>query len=218
MIAANGASRDRGQAFPIYIVVVTGLLFAAFAFAVVGMAGATRSEAQGAADAAALAAAREVRDNAFLGLDLLALKQGDWEDIVRGDRLGAKAGCAEAHAFAALNDATVTCESNIPEFTVTATTNDAVGKSVIPASETARGVATAKALIEPRCSLKAGPSPTPTPTPSPSPSPGGGGGTPAPPASIDFQCRGGAVVTLDPANPGSLIKLARKLFSVRLTD
>ncbi|MFJ4778685.1 pilus assembly protein TadG-related protein [Streptomyces sp. NPDC088762] len=207
-------SQDRGQAFPIYVVVVTGLLFAALAFVAVGMAGATRSEAQGAADAAALAAAREVRDNAFLGTDLLALTQGDWEEILEGDRLGAQAGCGKALAFAALNDATATCQANIPEFTVTATTNDTVGKSVIPGSESMQGHATAKAVIEPLCTLKAGP----TPTPSPTSSPGGGGGAPGPPASLDFRCKGGAVVTLDPAKPGSLTQLARKLFSVRLTD
>ncbi|WP_251056257.1 pilus assembly protein TadG-related protein [Streptomyces sp. ISL-94] len=197
---------------PIYIVVVTGLLFAALAFVVVGMAGATRSEAQAAADAAALAAAREVRDNAFLGTDFLALKQGDWEAILEGDRLGVQGACGKALAFAALNDATATCQANIRVFTVTATTNGTVGKSVIPGSESVKGHATAKAVIEPRCSLQPDATPTPSPTPSP------GGGDPGPPASLDFRCKGGAVVTLDPAKPGSLIQLARKLFSVRLTD
>ncbi|MFG2877783.1 pilus assembly protein TadG-related protein [Streptomyces sp. NPDC048337] len=209
---AEAGSQDRGQAFPIYIVVVTGLLFAAFAFVVVGMAGATRSEAQGAADAAALAAAREVRDKAFLGTDLLALTEGDWEKILRGDRLDA-AGCGKASDFATLNDATATaCQGNGRSFTVTATTNDGVGKSVIPGTESVKGNATAKAVIEPRCTLKTGPTPTPTQTPSP------GGGTPVPPTSIEFRCKGGVVETLDPGKPGSLTKLARKLFSVRLTD
>ncbi|MFD9408921.1 pilus assembly protein TadG-related protein [Streptomyces sp. NPDC059989] len=217
---AEAPSHDRGQAFPIYIVVVTGLLFAAFAFVVVGMAGATRSEAQGAADAAALAAAREVRDNAFRGMDLLALTEGDWEEILDGDRLGAQGGCGKALAFAELNDASATCEANIPEFTVTATTNDAVGKSVIPGSESVKGNATAKAVIEPRCTLKAGPTPTPTPTPSPtaSPTPSPSGGTPGPPASFVFRCKGGAVVTWNPASSDPLTKLARQLFIVRLTD
>lgn len=53
---------DAGQAFPIYVVMVAGLLFLAFAFFAVGKASATRNEAQGAADAAALAAAQDARD------------------------------------------------------------------------------------------------------------------------------------------------------------
>ncbi|MFC9297179.1 pilus assembly protein TadG-related protein [Streptomyces sp. NPDC057011] len=210
-------ARDRGQAFPIYIVVVTGLLFAAFAFVVVGMAGANRSEAQGAADAAALAAAREVRDKAFLGTDLLVLTEGDWEEILRGDRLGAHTGCGKAEDFATLNDATATtCQADGLSFTVTTANQDGVGKSVIPGTESVKANATAKAVIEPRCTLKVGPSPTPTPTPSPTPSPGGG--APAPPASITFRCKGAAVDPLDPAHPPSLTSLARQLFTVRLTD
>ncbi len=213
-------ARDEGQAFPIYVVAVTGLLFAAFAFVVVGMAGATRSDAQGAADAAALAAAQEARDNAFEGMNPLTLTQGDWEKILRGDRLVAVGACAKADTFAALNDALATCEANIPEFTVSVTTNGTIGDSVIPGSEGIHGKAEAKAVIEPRCSLKPGPTPGPSPTPSPMPSstpPPGGGGAGTPP-SVEFRCKGGVALTLDPTKPGSLTQLARKLFSVRLTD
>src|SRR4051794_28092055 len=53
---------DAGQAFPIYITVVGGLLFLAFAYLAVGQAAATRNGAQTAADAAALAAAQDLRD------------------------------------------------------------------------------------------------------------------------------------------------------------
>lgn len=65
---------DQGQAFPIYIAMVAGLLFLAFAFFAVGKASVTRNGAQGAADAAALAAAQQARDEigpAFLGVLLL---------------------------------------------------------------------------------------------------------------------------------------------------
>ncbi|TDU76297.1 pilus assembly protein TadG-related protein [Streptomyces sp. KS 21] len=206
---------DRGQAFPIYIVVVAGLLFAALAFFVVGMAGATRSNAQGAADAAALAAAREARDNVFLGLDLLSLKPADWEEIVNGDLLKGDGACGKAVDFAALNDATAECEPTIPEFTVAVTTKGTVGNSVVPGSGDMQGKATAKARIEPRCSLRSAPTPAPTPTltpaptPSPSPSPGEG--------SVTFVCRG-KTLTLDPTKPGPLSQLARALFTVRLVD
>ncbi|MFJ3959780.1 pilus assembly protein TadG-related protein [Streptomyces sp. NPDC090036] len=221
----SARERDQGQAFPIYMVAVVGLLFAALAFVVVGMAGATRSDAQGAADAAALAAAREARDNAFEDINLLTLTQGDWEEILMGDRLIESGACAKAQAFAAMNDATATtCEADIPEVTVSVRTDAAVGDSVIPGSEGMHGSAEAKAVIEPRCSLKPGhtpgPSPTANPTVSPtvSPtSPPGGGGAGTPP-SVEFRCKGGVALTFDPTHPGSLTQLARKLFSVRLTD
>lgn len=206
---------DRGQAFPIYIVVVAGLLFAALAFFAVGMAGVTRSNAQGAADAAALAAAREARDSLFKGLDLGNFKPADWEDVVNGDLLKTEGACAQAAAFAGLNDADVECEPALPKFTVSVTTRSAVGDSVVPGASGTKGKAKATALIEPRCTLRSAPSPAPTPTsaptatPSPSPSPGAGG--------VTFVCKG-KILTLDPAKPGSLSQLTRALFSVRLVD
>ncbi|MFD3541735.1 pilus assembly protein TadG-related protein [Streptomyces sp. NPDC058662] len=213
-------SRDRGQVFPVYIVAIAGFLFAALAFVVVGMASATRSEAQGAADAAALAAAREARDKALVGMDLLALTPEDWEAIVEGGRLTGTGACAKAVEFAALNGATAQCAPGDREFAVRVLTDDTVGKSVIPASDTTRARAEARAEIVPLCSLRSAPTPSVSPSPSPSPtaSTPPGGGTTSPPASVGFRCRGGAVVTLDPANPGSLSKLSRKLFSVRLAD
>ncbi|KIF05982.1 hypothetical protein PL81_10080 [Streptomyces sp. RSD-27] len=214
----QGPSDDRGQAFPIYIVMVVGLLFAALAFFVLGQAGVTRSNAQGAADAAALAAAGEARDDAFLGLDLLSLKPADWEKLVGGDLLSGRGACAKATEFAALNDATAECEAAIPLVTVTVTTNRTVGKSVVPGTEGVHGKATAKAAVSPRCSLRSAPSPAPTspaqtpgPTSTPSPS-----STPGP-GSVTFICDG-APLTLDLGKPGPLRKLARTLFTVRLVD
>ncbi|MFE2140936.1 pilus assembly protein TadG-related protein, partial [Streptomyces sp. NPDC059456] len=113
-MSRRGLRDDRGQAFPIYAVAVVGLLFAALAFFVVGQAGVTRSNAQGAADAAALAAAGEARDSAFLGLDLLGLKPADWEKLVDGDLLTGNGACQKADEFAALNDATAECAAAIP--------------------------------------------------------------------------------------------------------
>ncbi|MET9882335.1 pilus assembly protein TadG-related protein [Streptomyces sp. NPDC006430] len=206
-------SADRGQAFPIYIVVVAALLFAALAFFAVGMAGVTRSNAQGAADAAVLAAAREARDNAFEGVNLTDLRPADWEEIANGDLLKVKAACGKAVEFAALNDATAECEPDIPGFTVRVTTNDAVGNSVVPGTGVVRGKATAKAVIEPRCSLRSAPIPAPTPTSTPAQSP-----APSPgPGNVTFVC-GGKPFALDPAKPGSLSQLARVLFRVRLVD
>ncbi|WP_405678767.1 pilus assembly protein TadG-related protein [Streptomyces sp. NBC_00048] len=209
---------DRGQAFPIYIVVVAGLLFAALAFFVVGMAGATRSNAQGAADAAALAAAREARDKVFVGIDLGGLKPTDWEAILDVKRFNATGACSEAERFAALNDAKATCKEALPRFTVNVKTEDAVGDSVVPGSGETYGFAEATAVIESRCSLghvaAASPSPSPPPTPSPTARPGG----PPKLGSVNFVCEGVASFKLDPLNPGPLSRLARNLFSVRLVD
>ncbi|MCJ0874737.1 pilus assembly protein TadG-related protein [Streptomyces sp. AP-93] len=197
---AGLGSRDRGQVLPFYAAMMFCLLFAALVFVTVGMAGATRSDAQGAADAAALAAAREVRDNAFVGRNLLTLTPADWDEILRGRRFDTKGACVKAQDFAGSNEASAVCDFNVPEFTVAVTTNDAVGDSVIPATETLLGQARATALIEPRCFLD----PAPTPPP--------------PPGHVGIKCRGGGVITVDPSDPGPLHKLARKLFVVRLTD
>lgn len=208
--------RDRGQAFPIYVVVVAGLLFAALAFFVIGQASVRRSDAQGAADAAALAAGREARDELLLGLDLAALEPADWKKVVEGDSFRAGEACAAAEAFATKNDATATgCDSSLlPRVTVTVKTNGTVGESVIPETGSMYGTATATALIEPKCHLGAAPSPIPTS----SPTTPAGGGSPSPmptPSKVTFTC-GGVLIELDPLNPGSLKALTKKLFSVRL--
>lgn len=199
-------SRDRGQVLPLYAAMMGCLLFAAFVFVVVGMAGGKRSDAQGAADAGALAAARETRDNLLVGMDLLTLTPADWEDILDGDRLDPNGACAKARDFAASNGATAECSVGVLRFTVTTETNEAIGNTIIDGTGDMKGHAAATAVIEPRCALQ--PGPTPTATPSPSATPG--------PVAID--CRGGAVVTVNPSAPGSLTKLARQLFNVRLID
>ncbi|MCX5584798.1 pilus assembly protein TadG-related protein [Streptomyces erythrochromogenes] len=213
---------DRGQAFPIYVIVVAGLLFAALAFFVVGQASATRSDAQGAADAAALAAGRAARDDVLLDLDLVSLAPADWTKILEGKLFAVGEACGEAAVFAAKNSATVTsCEPALPRFTVRVETEETVGESVIPGTESMHGTATATALIKSKCRLGAisTPSPSPTPTATPTPSTPAGGGTAFPPtpspATVTFEC-GGESVKLDPLKPGSLSELTRRLFSVRL--
>ncbi|APU41924.1 pilus assembly protein TadG-related protein [Streptomyces sp. TN58] len=216
MTSLERRTADRGQAFPIYVVVVAGLLFAALAFFVVGQASVKRSDAQGAADAAALAAGRAVRDDVLLGLDLAALTSGDWEKILGGKAFAVGEACGEATAFAAKNDATVTsCDPAGPRFTVTVETRGAVGQSVIPGTESMHATATATALIKPKCHLGAASTPTPTASPT---TPGEGGSTAPPtptPPTVTFAC-GGDLIKLDPLKPGSLSGLTKKLFSVRL--
>ncbi|WP_406184537.1 pilus assembly protein TadG-related protein [Streptomyces sp. NBC_01006] len=206
---------ERGQAFPIYIVLVAGMLFAAFAFFVFGQAALTRSNAQGAADAAALAAARDARDHLVPGLDFAKFEPEDWERILRGELLDSTGACAEASSFAAKNDASATCTPRPREFAVAVTTNGTVGKSVVPGTDSVHGQAKATAAIEPRCTLDAAPAPAPTPSPTatqgPTPAP-----TPALP--VTFKCKGGKALVLDPLKPDPWRKLARTLFDVRLVD
>ncbi|MFF4266750.1 pilus assembly protein TadG-related protein [Streptomyces virginiae] len=203
-------SGDRGQAFPIYVVALVGLLFAALAFFVVGQASVTRSNAQGAADAAALAAARDARDHLLPGLDLALLKPEEWEDVLGGKRLFLEGGCEVAPGFAALNDATATCKRSAFSFTVEVKTNGTVGESVIPGTASMHGTANATALIEPRCHLGSLPAPTGSPDPADA-------GVEKPEA-IKIRCKGGKEVEFDPLKPTPWRTLARALFDVRLTD
>ncbi|MFD9257539.1 pilus assembly protein TadG-related protein [Streptomyces sp. NPDC059538] len=208
---------DRGQAFPIYAVVVAGLLFAALAYFTIGKAAIVRSNAQGAADAAALAAAREARDTLLPGIDLAALSPQEWEQVLLGNRFDPSGdACAAARDFAAMNDATVTCDRSGTRFTVRSMTNGTVGDSVVPGTSGKRGEADARAEIVPRCHVKPGgsgggadPEPTPTLTPAP---------TPEPPGPIKFSCGKGVVVDYNPTQPRAWRSLAAALFDIRLID
>ncbi|MGP3688177.1 pilus assembly protein TadG-related protein [Streptomyces sp. IBSNAI002] len=197
---------ERGQAFPIYVVAVAGLLFAALAFFAVGQASVVRSDAQGAADAAALAAARDARDHLVPGVDLLTLKPEDWKKVLEGGLLYAGGACGAAREFAARNDATADCSATPPRFTVGVTTKGTVGDSVVPGVSGRQGTANATAVIEPRCRLG-------EPATEPSPSPGGA----EKPSPVEIKCKGG-VIKFDPAKPEPWSTFARTLFAVRLVD
>ncbi|MFC8085205.1 pilus assembly protein TadG-related protein [Streptomyces sp. NPDC057340] len=147
-LRANG---DAGQAFPIYITVVGGLLLLALAYFAVGQAAATRSEAQTAADAAALAAALETRDRLTDQWVSHVLEPESWQDIFEGD-VPVPNGCWRAHALAARNDASVDCEPDgLLGYTVVARTNDSVGDTIVPGTEHRKATQTATAVIEARC-------------------------------------------------------------------
>ncbi|MET7734691.1 pilus assembly protein TadG-related protein [Streptomyces sp. NPDC005402] len=147
---------DAGQAFPIYITVVAGLLFLAFAFLAVGQAGANRNGAQTAADAAALAAALDTRDQLRDEWVKNVLDPTKWRAIFNG--LGVPFdGCARADQLAAQNDATVDCAAltgTLPGYKVEATTNKTVGDSIVPGTEDKRSVQQATAVIEAVCDFE----------------------------------------------------------------
>ncbi|MGY1578223.1 pilus assembly protein TadG-related protein [Streptomyces sp. MN13] len=145
---------DSGQAFPIYITVVAGLLFLAFAYLAVGQAAGTRNEAQTAADAAALAAALETRDQ-LAGEWLENVKDpAAWQGIFDGD-VQMTDSCWRAHELAAQNDAHV--QGCGPEgllgYEVEVETDEPVGDSIVPGTEDTYAKASAKAVIESRCTF-----------------------------------------------------------------
>jgi hypothetical protein len=144
---------DAGQAFPIYITVVGGLLFLALAYFAVGQAAANRNGAQTAADAAALAAAQDTRDK-LAGLWVTdVLDPTKWQDIFNGNQ--AVPSCVRAYQLAAQNDATVqSCEPGLLRYTVEVQTNKPVGPSIVPGTESTWSTATATAVIKALCTFE----------------------------------------------------------------
>ncbi|MEU9704638.1 pilus assembly protein TadG-related protein [Streptomyces sp. NPDC047981] len=218
--------RDAGQAFPVYITVVAGLLFLAFAYFVVGQAAATRNGAQTAADAAALAAAQDARDQLRTGWLGVILDPAQWGDFLAGEEYDDAVACQRAAAFAAKNganlsgDGCVRLSTGEHGFRVEVLTQAAIGVSVVPGTEDRHARATAKAVIEPLCTFEL-PEPTaepdppaeqePTPDPNPEPSP-----TPTEPAPIVGLACDGVPWTIDPDRPE--LPSAADLFTVRLAD
>ncbi|MBP0458253.1 hypothetical protein [Streptomyces montanisoli] len=205
---------------------VAGVLFAALAFFVYGRAGATRNGGQSAADAAALAAAQQSRDDfkdAFLAG---ALDPGFLAKVFDGAEVGpAGDACGAAAAFANANNAVVRGCSALSDgrwgFTVGVTTRNAVGKSVVPGTESMKADADATAVVEPRCTFDLSTGATGTPSPqdgSSRPPAGGKDGEPKPPKPVSpgaLRCQGGDDITIDPAHLDDLPDMA-DLFTVRL--
>ncbi|WPP34134.1 pilus assembly protein TadG-related protein [Streptomyces sp. CL7] len=198
------SSSDAGQAFPIYITVVGGLLFLAFAYLAVGQAAANRNGAQTAADAAALAAAQERRDQLSGAWVKNILDHEKWQDIFDGVAEGLTPTCWRAEQLAAGNDATVlSCNADgLLSYTVEVRTNKTVGHSIVPGTETKKSRATATAVIEPRCGFE-------------------------PPAAEEgadaeelptLNCKGGIDWELDPEAPADLLPQPEDLFDVHLAD
>ncbi|WP_406070389.1 pilus assembly protein TadG-related protein [Streptomyces sp. NBC_01020] len=150
---------DQGQTILIYVVVVGGLLFLAFAYFAFAQAAVARNGAQSAADAAALAAAQNVRDQMTDGMIQSLGQQDDWASWLLGNHPVSGTGYAAAVQFAGENDATLdglapTTVKGYPAFEASITTRFTVGKSVIPGTEGKHAKAHAVAMIEPRCSVK----------------------------------------------------------------
>ncbi|AGJ56987.1 pilus assembly protein TadG-related protein [Streptomyces sp. NPDC053741] len=207
-------SRESGQAFPIYIMVVAGLLFLAFAYFAVGQASMKKNEAQTAADAAALAAAQDARDEwSWPGVFDL----GEWDDLLSGRDVGAGS-CSAADRLAAANGAdSIACDADFwPEasYTVKVETNKTVGSSVIASTKTTKATATARAVIEPRCRIEEDTRPTPSPS---ADDDDGDTDEAEEQKAYKVVCDDVEDFRIDPKNLGLLPDLA-DLFSVHLAD
>ncbi|MEU6006819.1 pilus assembly protein TadG-related protein [Streptomyces sp. NPDC047453] len=147
---------DAGQAFPIYITVVAGLLFLAFAYLAVGQAAASRNGAQTAADAAALAVAQDTRDQLAGQWAKDVLDPTKWQNAFDGLGQGLEPSCWRAYQLAQQNDAHVLgCgASGLLAYTVSVETNKPIGKSVVPITASKHSTAHARAVIEPLCTFK----------------------------------------------------------------
>ncbi|MEU6506910.1 pilus assembly protein TadG-related protein [Streptomyces sp. NPDC046942] len=192
--------RDAGQAFPIYLTVVAGLLFLALAYLAVGQASVNRSGAQTAADSAALAAAQNERDQLTAQWVTDLLDPTKWQDIFDGKATFAQDPCQRARELATQNDAALNnCfPSGLLKYQVDVQTNKTVGHSVVPGTEDVKSKAHAIAEIEPLCTFKL---------------PGGGatGGT-----LPQLTCKD-KVWDLKPGDPSALPK-PNDLFDVHLAD
>ncbi|MFE7978426.1 pilus assembly protein TadG-related protein [Streptomyces shenzhenensis] len=145
---------DSGQAFPIYITVAAGLLFLAFAYLAVGQAAVNRNGAQTAADAGALAAAQNTRDQLAGKWVEAVLDPTRWQDIFDGNvALGDS--CWRADQLAAQNDARVLhCQAPDPlTYRVDVEADKPVGDTIVPGTEDMRSQASAIAVIEPLCTF-----------------------------------------------------------------
>ncbi|MEU3658271.1 pilus assembly protein TadG-related protein [Streptomyces sp. NPDC032940] len=130
-----------------------GLLFLALAYFAVGQAAATRSDAQTAADAAALAAALETRDQLADQWVANILKPDSWQDIFDGE-VAVPSACWRAEELAASNDASVRCQADGPlGYSVVAQTDGTVGDTIVPGTEDQKATESASAVIEPRCTF-----------------------------------------------------------------
>lgn len=186
---------------------VGGLLFLAFAYLAVGQAAANRNGAQTAADAAALAAAQERRDQ-LAGAWVERLRDPEkWQDIFDGVADGITPSCWRAEQLAADNDATVlSCNADgLLGYTVEVQTNKTVGDSIVPGTETKKSRATATAVIESRCGFE----------------------LPAAEEDADTEekqelptlnCKGGVHWELDPETVEDLLPKPEDLFDVHLAD
>ncbi len=178
---------------------ITALFLLAFAYFAVGQAAVARNTAQAAADAAALAAARESRDELHDPF-LAALASGDvgaLSDLLAKVGMDSSAACTEAMRYANDNDAATepggcTQDAGTNGYTVHVKSLESVGRSVVHGTDTVYPTAEATAVVTPRCDAA---------------EPDGKG--------VRFRCRDG-VITVDPTAANFALDLSQ-FYAVHLS-
>lgn len=191
---------------------MVGLLFFALVYFAFGQADITRNGTQTAADAAALAAAQDSRDQLKLE-DFL----DDLDGLLEGNPAETPDGCVEAARFAARNDAdNLDCDvlsDGRWGFTVESRSRKPMGDSIIDGTENQHAQATATAVVEPRCTF----------APDESAAPPEGGDDRDPGKGNDKKPSPGKLVCdtkdwiIDPEKPDLLPDMT-DLFTVRLAE
>lgn len=145
---------------PLYIWLTGILLFAGLAFFAFAQAASVRNGAQTAADAAALAAAQDARDELVDGL-IVSIGDDNWADWLDPAKATGFGATQAARMLAAQNDAALqgvaipVARDGYPGFEVRVRTNYTVGESVIPGTEGKHAEASAVAVLQPRCQVAA---------------------------------------------------------------
>ncbi|MFC8533937.1 pilus assembly protein TadG-related protein [Streptomyces sp. NPDC057249] len=213
--------RESGQATPLYIAAVTGVLFVALIFLAFGEADIERNGAQSAADAAALAAAKESRS--LLAPDLEAhLTDPDYFDSVFNAAFAGVPGeaCGKASEFAALNKASgVQCRPLSDGrwgYEVSLRSDKGMSANVVPGIGGKKAEAVAVAVVEPRCTFIPVPDRDPAEDPEPAPDAPEGPDTPDGPIG-KVRCEGGLEWGIDPEGTEPMPDMA-DFFSVHLAE
>lgn len=182
----------------------------------VGRAASLRNDAQTAADAAALAAAQDARDQLREGWLEVILDPRQWDEFLQGRKFVPSAACQVASEFAARNGAELTGSGCVPSsggllgFEVTVRTTGTVGRSIVPGTESRHATATAAAVIEPLCAFVPPVEPAPESTPT---APGDAPEDETLPLPV-LKCNGNDW-DIDPEDPS--LPNAVELFAIRLT-
>ncbi|WNI22771.1 pilus assembly protein TadG-related protein [Streptomyces sp. ITFR-16] len=193
---------ENGQAAPLYVTAVTGLLFLALVFFAFGEADVQRNGAQSAADASALAAAKQSRSLMSLQLKANVMNRAFYIAAFNAPFLGGVNGCGNAYDFAGRNDARITMCRPLYDgrwaYRVNLKSDKGMSANLVPRTEGEKAKADATAVVESRCKFI----PNPVMT---SPSIG------------EVICNSGLVWTVSPKDLATMPDMA-DLFSVRLAE
>ncbi|GAA4675718.1 pilus assembly protein TadG-related protein [Streptomyces chumphonensis] len=183
---------------------MAGLLFLALAYFAFGQSAASRSEAQGSADAAALAVAYDIREQFADRLLEDSASPSEVEEALLGRSVLNGDPCRRAEYFAEENNAeALSCSillSDEIQVEVGVKALESVGDTVVPGTSDRYATAAAKTAIEPLCAL----------------SPGSGGSNGEEEGRVKLVCEEGEF-SYEPGEVRSLPGLD-VLFSIRLVE